>query len=283
VNLLLQNREKPVFSKTKYCLFFMFIMVGLLICGPTITLGDVAQRWSIEIESFGFDDEHIAGDTFRVEVRFSNRTPGWMHNVVAEVHYPIGAEPLLARFHKRMVSRFPWEGHFIDYDKHIIRFNYPDSIANSTEKFYAFFTATKYGKIEFNYVIRWLSSDSLLYEQTIEGQNVFFNGLNSQSEAQNNQDSAVSNGSGSQNVSTRTVDDSNSSVSEIVVKNPQWSRILMAFLWLILLAFYIATMVMNNRRFSKLNKAVDVLIQTQKELVSIEIERSKCVEDIENE
>ena len=57
----------------------------------------------------------------------------------------------------------------------------------------------------------------------------------------------------------------------------------MTFLWLILLVFYIGTMVMNNRRFSKLSKAVNVLIQTQKELVSIEIERSKCVEEMKDE
>ena len=159
-------------SKKKYIL--LLTIVGLFLYRPTLSYANTAKQWTIDVESHGLVMEHIAGDTFRVEIRFSNRTAGWMHDINAKLYYPEGVEPILARFHKNMVSRFPPDGHFIDFDKRYIEFQFPDSTLDSPNKFFAFFTTTKYGKAEFEYLIRWRDSDSLVYEQSRSGQCVIF-------------------------------------------------------------------------------------------------------------
>jgi len=245
-------------------------MVGPLICGPTIALAKAAESWNIEIESYNLESKHIAGDTFRVEVRFTNRTPKWMHNVIAELHYPNGTEPILKRFYKRVVARFPWENHFIDYDKNIVRFQFPDSIAYSQERFYSFFATTKYGKMEFDYTISWHSSDSLLYEQSKRGQSVFF------SEMAKNIYSVDS--LRPVNATDYSSSNNNPSGNPFLISLNRlriyWFFLMLSLL-LLLVILYIFTSVENRHRYRKLNQAISVLAEAQKKLISLEIERSK--------
>ena len=255
-----------MFSKGKYLLV---LTVGLLICKPAVSFCEVARPWEIRVEEYGLDNEHIAGDTFMVEVRFKNRTAYRMSNVTAELHYPEGTEPLLAKFHERKVTRFPWNGHFIDYNNRLVRFQFPYPIANSEERFYAFFCATKYGKLKFDYTIRWQSGDSLLYENTREGQTVHFLSSDSSSSISKERSGAAAKSSTSVSNSTRTA-----RLGGII-------SLVMILLWVLLLLLLLVSDARSRRRWRELKKRTDILIEVQKKLVSLEIERStKDEEDL---
>ncbi|RKZ32761.1 hypothetical protein DRQ19_03670 [bacterium] len=255
-----------MFSKGKYLLV---LTVGLLICKPAVSFCEVARPWEIRVEEYGLDNEHIAGDTFMVEVRFKNRTAYRMSNVTAELHYPEGTEPLLAKFHERKVTRFPWNGHFIDYNNRLVRFQFPYPIANSEERFYAFFCATKYGKLKFDYTIRWQSGDSLLYENTREGQTVHFLSSDSSSSISKERSGAAAKSSPGVSNSTRTA-----RLGGII-------SLVMILLWVLLFLLLLVSDARSRRRWRELKKRTDILIEVQKKLVSLEIERStKDEEDL---
>ena len=150
----------------KKSLLLIILLTVLLLVIPAFGDIEITIPWHIRVSTYGLSNQHIAGDTFRVEIMFTNLESEPMKNVSAEIFYPEGVSPLLAKFYRRKVSRFPWEGHFIDFDKRVIKLSFPYEIRGSPEKFYAFFVAEKYGTADFDFTIRWQGKDSIFYERT---------------------------------------------------------------------------------------------------------------------
>lgn len=114
----------------------------------------------------------MKGDVYRVVVQFSNESNIPLRNVTAKILYPKEAVPYPEKIYQKKVSKFPWPDHFVDEDKRIISFKYNFEITEAQVEFYSYFVADKYGVANFEYVIEWLSPDSLYYRTNSKGQEI---------------------------------------------------------------------------------------------------------------
>ena len=151
---------------------FIFIIAGLLISGPAF--GSNRTLWQLEKTFLGSGDDHIKGDVFRVVIQVSNRADEPMRNVVGRIIYPGNCEPYPEKVFEKKLSKFPWDGHFVDEDHRVVIFKFDGDIRGQSQEFYCYFIAQKYGRFDFDYEIEWTGPDSVIYRATKNSQSLIF-------------------------------------------------------------------------------------------------------------
>jgi len=156
-------------SSKKYAIILL-TMTGLLLCGPVF--GSEIERWPMEKSLYGANEDHIKGDVFRVVVSYSNLAADSLRDALGIIYYPDGVHPYPDRLYQRQLTKAPWQGHFVDEKRHLIRFELGTGLKRDYNEFFSYFEADVYGNFDFDYSIEWTDAEGLRRRVTKDAQEI---------------------------------------------------------------------------------------------------------------
>ena len=257
----------------KKSLLLIILLTVLLLVNPDFGDIEVTIPWHIRVSTYGISNQHMAGDTFRVEIMFTNLEPEPMKNVSAEIFYPEGVSPLMAKFYRRKVTRFPWAGHFIDFDKRVIKLSFPYEIRGSPEKLYAFFVAEKYGTADFDFTIRWQGKDSIFYERTKSELRIILPQSVAEKQAQEKEYKAEK-AKPAEFPEIEQGGEERKVAESAEVRIFTWSpfMVVSVTLSIVVLVLFVLLAVQTGKRLKKLDKRITILKEIQKKMAMLSLE-----------